>query len=467
MNSRISSENKVTPMEINSVTQDSTLENQEKRNATQVNETKTFNLPLDPPDENLVLERHNIFEEILTNQHDGRIPVTSIAYCFFGVALSVLCTVLITCWPQHHVIENHGYWYEALILFITGQDALASAILVYTCFMIFGIGTWNSLNTWFVVYVLGAITVIITTYHLYVFWVYVAGYVWPIPFFGYVLASLGWWAIIASFYFRCPKSWRSLANIRRKIIFGILFVNVNYTAEISYKLLIAAFQMVDKNWQWPLFIVVVLVRESNSFLMRYLGSKINGYRDLFADTLANHIAAIRHILFLSVNLGSLTTATTSYLILGSDFVINIFHCFQILWYHNNVNAKSTKKKVNAILSLIVNEGTEALVPISYAMVVTMAYFGPNAEIIGNIKNGLWHYTAIEDFNETLFWLATMFLFDFASSLVSFILLRIFCKINILKMFILIQKHVGFIFAIQQAYFMSEVSIYKYTRVFPE
>ena len=457
MNGSITSENQVTPIEIIS-SQDNKLENGGKEDAKLNGEAKTFNLQANPPDENIILERHSFFKEILMNKQNENLTVTSIFYCFFGVVLSMASTALITCLPQHQVLENHTYWYEAMILCISGQAALASAILVYTCFLIYGVRTWNSFITWFVVYVQGAITMIITSYHLYVLWVYLAEYVWPIPFFGYAVTSLGWWAINLSFWFRCPKAWKSDLKFRKKILCGILFVNMNYAAEITYKLLITAFQMVDKNIQWPLVIVVMMVRELNSFLMSFFGGKINGYRDLFTDTLAKHLAAIRHILFLSVNLGSLTTAATSYVILGSDFAINIFHCFQILWYHKNVSERNEKKKVNAILSLIVNEATEFVVPISYVIVVSMAYFGPNAEIIGNIKNGLWHYTAIENFDETLFWITILFLFDLASTLVSFILLRVFCKINILTMFVQIQKHVGFIFAIQQAYFMSEVSV---------
>ena len=462
MNGWTASENQITPIDVKSFTQDSTKneENQEKENAIpNAGQTKKFNLQANPPNENLILERHNFFEEILTNKCNKRISVTSFAYCFFGILLSIVSTVLITCWPQHQVLGNHHYWYESLILCITSQASLAAASLVYTCFLIIGVETWNSLITWFVVYAFGVFSMIIASYHLYVSWVFIAGYVWPIPFNGYGVMTSGWWAIIISFWFRCPKAWKSDPKIRKKILLGIVFINMNYAADITYKLLIWAFQLVDVNFQWPLGIAVIVVRELNSRFMSYFGRKINGYRDLFTDTLAKHLAAIRHILFLSVNLGSLTTATTSYLILGSDFATNIFHCFQILWYHNTGNERSEKKKVGAVLNLIVNEGTEFVLPISYAIVVTMAYFGPNAELMGNIKNGLWHYTAIENFDDTIFWIFTLFLFDFVSTLVSFVLLWLFCRINIFKMFLQIQKHVGFVFAIYQAYFISEASLF--------
>ena len=461
MDAWTASENQVTPMDVDSLSHRSTLESKEKKDPRSNDETKTFDLSAHPPDENIILARHKFFEEVLTNKRNDRITITSIAYCFFGIVLGILCTVLLTSWPQHHIIGNHAYWYEGLVLCMTGQCALAAAILVYTCFLIIGVETWNLFKTWFMVFVLGIVGMAITASSQYIFWVFILGYVWPIPFNGYGIISVGWWNIIINFWFQCPKSWRRDLKIRKKILWGILFVNMSYAAEITYKLLLTAFQMVDRNFQWPFVIVVVVVRELNGLLMSYFGRKINGYQDMFTDTLAKHLAAIRHILFLSISLGSVATETTSYLILGSDFVINLLHCFQILWYNNTGGEGNEKKKVNALLSLVINEATEFVLPISYGIIVTMAYYGPNAELIGNIKNGLWHYTAIERFDNSMFWITTLFLADLASTVVSFILLKVFCKINIVTMFLRIQKHVGFLFAIQQAYFISEVSIIGY------
>ena len=80
--------------------------------------------------------------------------------------------------------------------------------------------------------------------------------------------------------------------------------------------------------------------------------------------------------------------------------------------------------------MIFTEVIEFTIPAGYTIVMLMAYFGPNAEIIGNIKNSQWQYSAINDLDETLFWINMMFLVDFASVVICGIVLRIFCKMNI-------------------------------------
>ena len=97
-------------------------------------------------------------------------------------------------------------------------------------------------------------------------------------------------------------------------------------------------------------------------------------------------------------------------------------------------------------------------PIAYSICLWMAYFGPNAEIIGNVKNSYWQYSAIKNIDVTLVWIAIMFLVDFGSTVISIVLLRWFCKMNILTMYLQVQKQMWYILAIQQGYLVSEVSI---------
>ena len=89
--------------------------------------------------------------------------------------------------------------------------------------------------------------------------------------------------------------------------------------------------------------------------------------------------------------------------------------------------------MGALVTLISNEATEFILPMAYASVLLLSYYGPNAELMGNIKSSNWHYAGIVDINDTIFWLAVMFLVDSLSTVVSTLLLQIFCNINIVKM----------------------------------
>lgn len=73
----------------------------------------------------------------------------------------------------------------------------------------------------------------------------------------------------------------------------------------------------------------------------------------------------------------------------------------------------------------------------------------------NVKNGWWQYVAIEDINITYFWIAIMFLVDVASTVITTSALKIWGKMNIVKACIQMQKEIGWLLALQQAYLMTE------------
>mgnify|MGYP006888600106 CR=1 FL=1 len=65
--------------------------------------------------------------------------------------------------------------------------------------------------------------------------------------------------------------------------------------------------------------------------------------------------------------------------------------------------------------MISNEATEFMLPLAYASVLLLSYYGPNAHLIGNIRNSNWHYSEIQNINDTVFWLGVMFLVDSGST----------------------------------------------------
>ena len=89
--------------------------------------------------------------------------------------------------------------------------------------------------------------------------------------------------------------------------------------------------------------------------------------------------------------------------------------------------------------LVAAERIETIIPLTYMIIILMAYYGPNAEIMGTIKLIIWHYKAaigenIEDFVTSI---GLFFCIDFLSFVINGIILGIFCKINVLKV---LQKH---------------------------
>ena len=96
-------------------------------------------------------------------------------------------------------------------------------------------------------------------------------------------------------------------------------------------------------------------------------------------------------------------------------------------------------------------------PLVYCISYTMAYFGPNAEIMGNVKNNSWQYYSVENIEDTMYWNGIMILVDLGSTTTTFLLLYLCCKVNVLKMFLQMHNQVWYMLAIQQGYIIAEVS----------
>ena len=406
-------------------------------------------------DGNIRLDRHKKIEDILSNNNNDKVQATSVVYWLSSIAAAIFSNILITMWPQHQTIGDPTYWYESSILSIF-LIFFASQILVLVSYSSLEVGLFESYKTIIFCWLIGVLTILVNSYHVYIFWVYVAGYVWPMPFQGYPIMVSGWWAIVISFGLHTRRKWKSGSPARMKIFWAIIFINCTYISEMTYLGVQFLFGYVNENWHWPLVLVILLVRELHVRGLSFTGSRINGGLDLAIEINAVHLAAIRHILFLSVNLGSMTTASTSYLILASDFIINLGDCFAIIYYHRKGDEVSQKKKIRGLVTLISNEATEFMLPLAYASVLLLSYYGPNAHIMGNIRNSNWHYAEIENIYDTVFWLGVMFLVDSGSTVASSILLWIFCKDNIVTMYLKVIKYVGLILAAETAYFVSEV-----------
>ena len=257
-------------------------------------------------------------------------------------------------------------------------------------------------------------------------------------------------------WFLCPLKWRRNEVIRRRLRYCILLFYVMSFIEISYKLIAELFIWVPQKHQWFLAIVLVLVREMNGWVLSKIVHQISGPDDISTDIIATHFASARHALFLSIVLGSLATNETSCIILVYDFIINMYLSFRIVYLNNKRTEKHAKQKIASIQTLIINETVEFMMPIAYGISITMGYYGPSAQVLGNIKNSYWHYSAINNMETTIQWLSILFLVDFTSVILSVLLLIIVCKINPVKIYFQLQKETWQVLAMHQAYLLEEV-----------
>ena len=100
---------------------------------------------------------------------------------------------------------------------------------------------------------------------------------------------------------------------------------------------------------------------------------------------------------------------------------------------------------------------KSFMPLTYIALICMAYFGPNANLLGNIQLRIWQYQRpIEDIEQYITNVSLFLVMDFASFTINGILLWNLAKINVLKVMNKIQEEFWIMFAIAEAFHLMEV-----------
>ena len=115
------------------------------------------------------------------------------------------------------------------------------------------------------------------------------------------------------------------------------------------------------------------------------------------------------------------------------------------------------KQIGLLQELVINEIVEVMIPPAYLVTFLVAFYGPNAELIGNVRYGNWQYTPTEDVNHTINFVLVFFFIDLCSLLISAILLWKFCRINLYRAFTEVQREFGFAFMLQMGSTLPGVS----------
>ena len=82
--------------------------------------------------------------------------------------------------------------------------------------------------------------------------------------------------------------------------------------------------------------------------------------------------------------------------------------------------------------LALKELMEISIPVVYCISFVIAYYGPNAEILGNVKNDYWQYQKVESVFDKLTNNAIFIVVDAIRGAIIGLLLKRFCKLNFLR-----------------------------------
>ena len=101
-------------------------------------------------------------------------------------------------------------------------------------------------------------------------------------------------------------------------------------------------------------------------------------------------------------------------------------------------------------ALDLTERVETVIPLLFITTFMIAFHGPNAELIGNVKLTIWQYEAVTDINELLKNVFLFFAIDFSSAIINGLILWTTCSINCFKILKQMQKEYWHILGLQEA-----------------
>ena len=86
--------------------------------------------------------------------------------------------------------------------------------------------------------------------------------------------------------------------------------------------------------------------------------------------------------------------------------------------------------IDLVQELALNEIVEFLAPSAFNLTFVLFVYGPNCDLVGNLCNGYWQFEAIQDFTQAFKNMGIFFLGDIFSTLVTAVILKVCCRINI-------------------------------------
>ena len=396
----------------------------------------TFNIRSEEDKNNpMVAEDNAIFNIPIINSIKSNIEKSAYLKCLCGILIPIIAasySTSITCWPQHDVILYPEYWYEPLAPTIVSQILIATPAQLIGCSLIMNVSFLLNIKNFLTVFLSETIGFLASYVLLHISWVYGVGYPHPMPFMGQLCWIIGSIMRIVAFWFLFPKSLRvEDRTFRKRVLAYFCFFPLNMFMAVGYTQLQSLFFVVPLKWQWCAGLLIPFVKKFNMWANAKLAFKAAGGESISARVVLICFVGSLHGLSISLLLSNVTS-TTAYVVMLLDSLPNIWSVFSLVKLKKREMGLTNLKVYDDFLCLTLKELFELLVPLVYTASFVIAYYGPNAEIFGNIKNDYWQYKKVDDLSEKLKVLGTFILIDAVRGSLFGIFLWITCKLNMFE-----------------------------------
>ena len=301
-------------------------------------------------------------------------------------------------------------------------------------------------------FLLSSLTYVVPYYVMYLAWTNYLNYNPPIPYADHVCKFSSRIGTMIAVWYGFSNDMRKKPEFRNRIknyFFYYLWwivieIQMEMLSMICHKLGIRQAAS-GLPLQWLMAFLIPMCRELNQWILSKILVKVLGYQELLMDenqpaTFAMEASlSISFALYVTVIL-SYTTKLTVACTLIVEFGINLFHSVRIIRLQKKINASDEQGKVlcankeATLTSLITAELIEVLVPLTYAIVYAISYYGPNASLIARVKLNYPEIgrTEISDVEGIFAFLFTMFTFDTVGGIVLGLALKRICNVNVME-----------------------------------
>ena len=404
------------------------------------------------------VKRHDTFKNILLNKSIDKVSPKYALFAFVGIIPALTSKWIYTLIPVHNVIEYPGYWYELPLQLMIGYLVIWATYGTFACSYFMNIKYIRKLRHVLILWIILASLTIIFFGTLYLVWEDLLQLRYPVPLMGYIYLLISILGIIVAIIFRFPVSWLKHENFRKRLVWFSIAFFLAQLMYIEYGILTKLFLILPKYYLWIPALLLPFIREINSWLFIKIYSKASDGDPSSVAIVCGHGVCLSHSFFLAYTIGTLATTTFSYVTIAGDFAINFLICLRIIYLKKKSQTRENiKMQIELLQVLVINETNEFIAPLCYILCFMTAYFGPNAGLIGNIGNSYWHYSRIENVEESIEFVIVFMFIDLGSLIVVSILLWKLYRINLYRAFCSLQKEFGYGFSASLAVSFNAVS----------
>ena len=273
---------------------------------------------------------------------------------------------------------------------------------------------------------------------------------WPLPMLGYlffivqILFIFGMWIIF-------PQNLRKKDNIKNDIQIYKLYVAVVVMMTGFKEGLSLLLKLLPLYLQWIIALLIPILKGFELKMQSSLVRRMAGGQDEPSAVLLGLSVNAEYSFFIAARLPAVETVTVCFII-AIELLLQLHITYRIFKTHQKLVdfriGKCNLDMQRLVSKLVLAEATEGLTPLMYALGFAMAYYGPNASILGNVKNGYWGYEKVEDIGYLFQMMLLLFGVDVLSVLINFLILSTWTNVKLFQEFSRIMKEYWLFMAIK-------------------